>query len=353
MALTKWNGILYGGDYCPEQWDEETLHEDIRIMKEYGINAVTLNVHSWCVYQPEEGAYSFGVMDHIIHLLEENGINIVMATGTAALPNWLLKKYPDIMAQSIRGVRNRPARRVNYCPNNKEFKHRIQEICEVLAKHYKDQKNIVLWHLSNELEGHCYCDCCANEYRKWLKERYGSLEALNKAWNTMFWGHVYTDWEQINPPAYDNMVMENVNGAGIDLSAFPTESMEYKRFMTESFKKDFEIEKAAILKYIPDALVTNNFQFREYDYDELAKPLDIVSFDLYPEKNDSPHKAAFFLDMCRGLKKKQSPFLMMEMSPNQASWAMSCPVKRPNEVSSIAVSSLARGAESAMFFQIR
>lgn len=64
MALTKWNGILYGGDYCPEQWDEETLHEDIRIMKEYGINAVTLNVHSWCVYQPEEGAYSFGVMDH-------------------------------------------------------------------------------------------------------------------------------------------------------------------------------------------------------------------------------------------------------------------------------------------------
>ncbi|MBD9162469.1 MAG: beta-galactosidase [Blautia wexlerae] len=353
MALTKWNGILYGGDYCPEQWDEETLHEDIRIMKEYGINAVTLNVHSWCVYQPEEGAYSFGVMDHIIHLLEENGINIVMATGTAALPNWLLKKYPDIMAQSIRGVRNRPARRVNYCPNNKEFKHRIQEICEVLAKHYKDQKNIVLWHLSNELEGHCYCDCCANEYREWLKERYGSLEALNKAWNTMFWGHVYTDWEQINPPAYDNMVMENVNGAGIDLSAFPTESMEYKRFMTESFKKDFEIEKAAILKYISDALVTNNFQFREYDYDELAKPLDIVSFDLYPEKNDSPHKAAFFLDMCRGLKKKQSPFLMMEMSPNQASWAMSCPVKRPNEVSSIAVSSLARGAESAMFFQIR
>ena len=92
----------------------------------------------------------------------------------------------------------------------------------------------------------------------------------------MFWGHVYTDWEQINPPAYDNMVMENVNGAGIDLSAFPTESMEYKRFMTESFKKDFEIEKAAILKYIPDALVTNNFQFREYDYDELAKPLDII-----------------------------------------------------------------------------
>ena len=77
------------------------MHEDNRIMKENGINAETLNVHSWCVYQPEEGAYSFGVMDHIIHLLEENGINIVMATGTAALPNWLLKKYPDIKTNKL------------------------------------------------------------------------------------------------------------------------------------------------------------------------------------------------------------------------------------------------------------
>ena len=80
--------------------------------------------------------------------------------------------------------------------------------------------------------------------------------------------------------------------------------------------------------------------------------MDIVSFDLYPKKNDSPHTRLHFLDMCRGLKKKQSPFLMMEMSPNQASWAMGCPVKRPNEVSSIAVSSLARGAESAMFSRL-
>lgn len=115
----------------------------------------------------------------------------------------------------------------------------------------------------------------------------------------MFWGHVYTDWEQINPPAYDNMVMENVNGAGIDLSAFPTESMEYKRFMTESFKKDFEIEKAAILKYIPDALVTNNFQFREYDYDDLRS-----HWILYPlifiRKKMIPHTRLHFSWICAG-----------------------------------------------------
>ena len=90
MAITKYEGILYGGDYCPEQWDEATWQEDIRIMKYYGVNTVTLNVHSWCVLQPEEGAYDFTGMDRIVQLLDENGIQIIMATGTAALPNWML-----------------------------------------------------------------------------------------------------------------------------------------------------------------------------------------------------------------------------------------------------------------------
>lgn len=352
MSITKFDGILYGGDYCPEQWDEATWAEDIRIMKYYGVNAVTLNVHGWCVYQPEEGRYDFALMDKIVALLAENGIQIVMATGTAALPNWLLEKYPDMMATDIGGMRHRAAKRMNYCQNNPDFKRETVAMVEALAEHYRNQPNIILWHLSNELEGACYCETCARAYRDWLKKKYGSLDALNSRWNTYFWGHRYTSWEQINPPAYDNMVYRNLDGTGIDISAFPTETISYLRFNTDSYRANFELEKAAILKYIPDAVVTNNFQYRNFNYDKLSEPLDVVSYDSYPVKDEEPYISAFNYEIARSMK-QQNPFLIMEMSPNTASWQQCAPVKRPGELGMIVNMALARGAESAMYFQIR
>ncbi len=355
MAITKYEGILYGGDYCPEQWDEATWQEDIRIMKYYGVNTVTLNVHSWCVLQPVEGPYDFTAMDRIVRLLEENGIQIIMATGTAALPHWMLEKYPDIMAQGIDGTKEKPAKRVNYCTHSANFRREIQRMCEALAEHYQGQENIILWHLSNELERACYCDHCAAEYRKWLQKKYGSLDVLNARWNTMFWGHQYTSWEQINPPAYDNMVYRNVDGKGIDISAFPTETIEYLRFVTEGYRQCLEIEKEAIRKFIPDALVTNNIQYlpnREFQYDRLADVFDVASCDSYPVKGEEPYISAFHYDLTRSLK-NQDPFLVMEMSPNHASWQLCAPVKRPGELAKIAMMALARGAESALYFQIR
>lgn len=352
MAITKFDGILYGGDYCPEQWDESVWQEDIRIMNYYGVNTVTLNVHSWCIIQPEEGPCDFTKMDKIVNLLTDHGINIVMATGTAALPTWILNQYPEIMAQDITGVRNKPAKRVNYCPNSPDYLRETKRMCRELAHHYQNQENIILWHLCNELEDRCYCENCAKAYRKWLQEKYETLENLNNSWNTMFWGHQYSAWEQINPPDYSNMMYRNVDGMGFDLSAFPTETIEYLRFMSISYERCFEIERDAIREFIPDARVTNNFQYRNFDYDILAKPLDVVSFDSYPPKDDPAYVSAFNYDLTRGIN-KLDPFLIMEMSPNQASWARCAPIKRPGEVAQIAMNAIARGAESAMFFQIR
>lgn len=352
MSITKFDGILYGGDYCPEQWDEHIWLEDIQIMKYFNVNAVTLNVHSWCILQPKEGPYDFTKMDKMIKLLTDNQINIIMATGTAALPNWLLNKYPDMMAEDITGVRHKPGKRVNYCPNSPDYLREIKNMCEALADHYKAQENIVLWHLNNELEINCYCTNCAGKYREWLKTKYGSLKALNQKWNTMFWGHQYSAWEEINPPVYANMIYRNLDGTGIDISGFPTETIEYLRYMSISYRNCFEIEKEAIRKYIPDAVVTNNFQYRNFNYDILAKPLDVVSFDTYPSNGEPAYKAAFNYDITRGMNGLK-PFLIMEMSPNQASWEKCAPIKRPGQVAQIAMGALARGAESAMFFQIR
>ncbi len=91
--------ILHGGDYNPEQWLEypEILEEDIRLMKKAGVNCVTLGVFSWAMLEPEEGKYDFLWLENIVDRLGKEGIQVVMATPSEAMPDWLTQKYPEVM----------------------------------------------------------------------------------------------------------------------------------------------------------------------------------------------------------------------------------------------------------------
>ena len=88
--------ILYGGDYNPEQWPEETWAEDMRLFREAGIDTVTLNVFSWAALQPSEDEFDFSKLDRIIELCTNNNLNIILATSTGALPAWMARRQPDV-----------------------------------------------------------------------------------------------------------------------------------------------------------------------------------------------------------------------------------------------------------------
>ncbi len=88
--------FLYGGDYNPEQWPEETWAEDIKVFKQADINSATINVFSWALLEPQEGKYDFTKLDKIIKELTTADFDIVLATSTAAMPAWMFKKYPDV-----------------------------------------------------------------------------------------------------------------------------------------------------------------------------------------------------------------------------------------------------------------
>lgn len=354
MIITKFGGIPFGGDYCPEQWDEEVYKEDIRIMKYYGVNTATINVHAWVLTNPEENVYDFTFLDKIVKILTENQIRIIMGTSTTAIPNWMGKKYPNMILTDNHHLHHTIGIRENYCVNSPEYRKFEQEICEKLAEHYKDNTNIILWHMANETGVVCYCDQCANAFRDYLKEKFHTLEELNTVWNTNMWGHKYTDWSQIQPPTPRNEMYENVDGIlGNNLHCLPAEAIEYYRFYSEAHKKCYELEAKAIRKYIPNALVTNNFQFRTLDYHRVCGASDVIAYDSYPSKKESPSVSAMNYDLCRNLKGTSSPFVMMEMSPNHASWEQCVSAKRPGEVMLNAIKGIAHGADSALFFQIR
>lgn len=334
--------LWHGGDYNPEQWSPEIWQGDYRLMNEAGITVATIGVFSWVTLQPSENEFNFDWLDDVINGLHENGIKVVLATPTAAQPAWMSEAYPEILRVNENGVRNGHGGRVNYCPNSPDYRRFSANIALRLAEHYKDHPAIILWHISNEYNGWCYCETCAAEFREWLKEKYGTLDVLNQAWWTTFWSHTYTDWEQIKPPSHGNERL--THGLNVD----------YFRFMTDSNIACYNNERDVIRAITPDIPITTNMMgsYKPFDYRRWASEIDVISWDCYPQPNDSPAYIAFMHDMMRCLKDGQ-PFLLLEQTPSSQNWQAVNALKRPGVLRLWSYLAVAHGADSVMYFQWR
>ena len=147
--------ILHGGDYSPEQWLQypDVLEEDLALMKKANVNCVSLGIFSWSVLEPEEGRYDFAWLEAIIGRLYENGIRIILATPSGAMPHWLTAKYPEVMQTGANGMQNLPGRRHNFCYTSPVMRAKIHKLDEKLSEKFGKNEAVILWHISNELGG--------------------------------------------------------------------------------------------------------------------------------------------------------------------------------------------------------
>ncbi len=345
--------LLHGGDYNPEQWLEypEILEEDIRLMKEAHVNCVTLGVFSWAVLEPEEGTYNFGWMEEIIDRLGAEGIQVVLATPSGAMPHWLTAKYPEVMQVQPDGTKNLPGKRHNFCYTSPVMRAKTRALDHELSARMGRKENVILWHISNELGGNfgdssCHCEQCQESFRGWLKERYGTLDALNHAYWGRFWSHAYSGWDQIHSPApHGEWTMTGL-------------TLDWRRFVTEQMRSfcRMEIETVRRNSALP---VTTNFMefFKGLDYQKMRDDLDVISWDSYPfwheRKDEVPTAvlAAANHNVMRSLKKK--PFLLMESVPSAVNWRKHNPVKRPGMHMLSSMQAVAHGSDSVQYFQWR
>lgn len=343
--------ILYGGDYNPDQWPQEIIENDMRLLKLANINIVTLPVFSWALLQPDEYTYNFEWLDNIFNLLKENNIYVCLATSTAAQPAWMSRKYPEILPVDFHGSKRKHGGRVKFCPNSTKYRELSVKLARKLAERYKGYSNLALWHVGNEYDNYCYCDHCQEEFRKWLKNRYKTIENLNKAWNMNFWGHTVYSWDDIVSPSALN---EMWDGPGKTCTTFQGMALDYNRFMSDSILGCYIGEYNAIKEITPDIKITTNFMgtFKPLDYFKWADYLDVISWDNYPSYGDSPSNVAMSHDLMRGLKSGE-PFMLIEQSPSQANWQPYNSVKRPGEMKLQSYQAIAHGADSVMFFQMR
>lgn len=348
MAKKFFNRILYGGDYNPNQWPKEIWEEDMRIFKKAGINSATINVFSWAKIQPSEDEYYFEELDDIVEMLSRDKYDIILATSTASLPAWMVKKYPEVARTDYEGRHHKFGQRHNACPNSLVYQKYASKLAGKLAERYGNNPYVTCWHINNEYGGECYCENCEKAFRVWLKKRYQTIEALNQAWNLEFWGHTIYEWDEIVLP---NALSE---GIGSDKTAFAGISIDYRRFNSDSMLENYKMERDAIRKYDADTPITTNLMgtYKNLDYFKWAKEMDLVSWDNYPSYNTPLSYTAMCHDLMRGLKDGQ-PFMLMEQTPSQQNWQPYNSLKRPGKMRAQSYQTIAHGADTIQFFQLR
>lgn len=345
----KTDKIAYGGDYNPEQWPEETWEEDMRLLKLAHINTLTLNVFSWASLQPSEDEYRFEKLDKIMELAKSHDMNVCLATSTAAHPAWMAKKYSEILRTDFNGIKRKFGARHNSCPNSPVYQKYSVRLAEKLAERYQKYSNIIGWHISNEYGGECYCENCEKAFRVWLRERYGTLDELNRVWNTAFWGHTFYDWDEIVLPDHrTEHFTENKTVA-------QTISIDYRRFNTDSILRCFQLEYRAVKKYTPDIPVTTNLMegtYKALDYRKWGKYMDFISWDNYPSNSDSFRRIALNHELMRGVGSGK-PFVLMEQTPSSQNWQPVNSLKRPGVMRLWSYQAVAHGADAVLFFQLK
>lgn len=349
-ALTpRFPQLLHGGDYNPDQWLDrpDILEEDVKMLKEAHINCVSIGIFSWARLEPEEGKYDFDWLERIIDNLYQNGIYSVLATPSGAKPVWMSEAHPEIRRVQENLVRDETGDRHNHCYTSAYYREKVKAIDTALAQRFSKHPGVILWHLSNEYGGTCYCPLCQEAFREWLKKKYNNdLEKLNHEWWSHFWSHTITDWAQIHPPLPNGE--HSTHGLVLD----------WKRFTTEQVVDFMKLERDAVKAVDPSLPVTTNFmyEFDCYNYFKFKDELDVVSWDSYPwwkggDNTQTASEVAFWHDVMRGIKKQN--FLLMESTPSVTNWTPVSRLKRPGVHMAQCMQAVAHGSNSIQYFQLR
>ena len=340
-------GLLYGADYNPEQWPEEVWAEDARLMREAGVNVVSLAIFSWALLEPQEGTWEFGWLDRVVEVLHGAGVAVDLATATASPPPWFSRAHPESLPVTEDGRQLWWGSRQAYCPSSTAYRAAAARLAGAIAERYAAHPAVRMWHVNNEYGchvSHCYCDTSAAAFRTWLRARYGDLGALNDAWGTAFWSQRYGDWEEVLPPRA-SPTWRN-----------PTQQLDWWRFSSDELLELYRSERDAVRAH-SDLPITTNFmasRFKPLDYFAWGREVDLVSNDHYVIGEDPAPEVELALsaDLTRGLA-LQAPWLLMENSTSAVNWQPRNLAKTPGQLRRHALSHVARGADGIMFFQWR
>jgi beta-galactosidase len=339
-SFTSASKIHLGASYYPEHWPESHWPEDIRLMREAGFTVARLSEFAWSSLEPSAGEFRLDWLERAISQLAAAGIQSVLGTPTAGPPAWLTQQYPDMLAVDEYGRRAQHGNRCHYCVNSPDFHAATQRIVASLAERFGPNPNVIGWQFDNEFHRVCYCDRCRGLFQEFLRERYGSLEAINERWSTSYWSQAYSAWEQIPLPI-------GAHNPGLML--------EFKHFITASYRRFQKLQIEALQPHLPEGVwITHNFMkwFDGYDHYEMSADLSLAAWDWYVGMGRNDYRASGAAhDLVRGFK--QQNFWLIETQPGSINWKPINVSFDLGEARALAWHAVAHGADAILYWQWR
>jgi beta-galactosidase len=303
-------GAAYYNEYMPADLQPGRLEKDVALMQQAGISVVRMGESTWSLWEPSDGTFDYAWMDRIVAAMGKANIKVIMGTPTYSIPVWMWKAHPEILARPLGGASVGYGMRQNMNTDDPNYRRYAERLISNLVEHYKHEPTVIGWQIDNETGSYGASNPQVfNAFVDRLKNKFGTTDALNKAWFLNYWGQDVFDWSDM--PTRDNATSTSYK-------------LEWSRFEQDRVT-DFLRWQAGLVRAHrrADQFITQDFAAAmRSDVNELevAKVLDVVAANPYHGTQDQMDGAYQALqgDYFRSLKRQN--FLVTETNAQTIGW---------------------------------
>jgi len=351
--------LTIGVYYYPEAWPQEQWARDMGNIRKLGMEYVHMGEFAWYFMEPQEGKYQFDWLEKNVALAAQNGLKVVLCTPSATPPIWLTRAHPEILMVDAQGRTMEHGSREHADWSSPLYREYVTKIDTELAKKFGHDPRVWGWQIDNELSHYgrrfSYSRAATAKFREWLKEKYGTIERLNRDWGGAFWSTMYQNFDQIEIPNEETLVAD----------PSPHAVLDFRRWFAHEAADYIDMQAKIIRRYQGEhkQWITTNFMTMHGDVDPALsqKTLDVFSWTHYPvhgELNEGPlgfrlgsaEQMSFMHDFMRSFNGLSGP---MELQPGQVNWGDVNPWPLPGAIHMWLLRAFGAGARLVCTYRYR
>lgn len=335
--------LLYGVAYYDEYMPYDRLAKDVQMMKAAGINVVRIGESTWGTLEPQDGIFDFTHIDRVLNAMQKAGISVIVGTPTYAVPTWLARKYPDVLAITSRG-QNQYGPRQNMDITNKHYLFYAERIIRKLVEHVAHNPAVIGYQLDNETKAYGTAGPeVQKQFVAYMQKKFVTLDSVNRAFGLDYWSNRINAWDDF--PSMTGSINASQNA-------------EFARFQRQLVTGFLLWQRKIVNEYKrPDQFTTQNFDLGwrdgsygiqpDVDHFATAKALDIAGVDIYHPSQDrlTGAEISFGGDLTRGMKNGKNYLVLETEAQGFPEW-----LPYPGQLRLQAFSHLASGANMVEYW---
>lgn len=334
--------LYFGAAYYSEYLPYDRVEKDMEMMEKAGMNVIRIAESTWSTLEPQEGVYDFTHIDRMLDAAARHHISVIVGTPTYAVPTWLVKKYPDILAITQNG-RERYGHRQNMDITNPDYLSHAERVIRILMEHVKDVPHVIGYQLDNETKSYGTAGPRVQAmFADYLKENFPDINDFNHEFGLDYWSNRVNDWNDF--PDVRGTINQSLAAEFCKFQrSLVTKFLSWQADIVREYKRD-------------DQFITQNFDFdwtthsigyqSQVDQYDASRCMTVAGADIYHPSNEELTGAEITVcgNISRSLKKDN--YLILETEAQGLTpW-----LPYPGQLRLQAYSHIANGSNSVMYW---